>query len=287
MSKAISLPTINAGIRFKFILVIIFTFTFSLFTSMLCSAQDYYTPAQKPPPHPKAAAHKPFNDSLRQKPFFFALNAGVSFPILDFGAKDTTGNFMVLTNNNSTDAKGYATIGFHINAKGGYYLTPNFGLLAKVGLNHYGFDASSFNTTINGYYYYIITGSYNVWQLMGGGFATMPVNSSLSLRGEIMVGGIISNFPDFSADIGGVETFSGSLAPAHDFAYSFSGGIEQVINETVSFTSSLSYTGALLSYPTSNYTLTSGTASKSFYQNYPIFMKYGSIDLSIGLLFHL
>jgi hypothetical protein len=226
-------------------------------------------------------------DSLRPKAFFISVHAGVSIPVSAFGKKDTTANFMILTNTNSSNAVGFAKTGINLSAKGGYSISENFGVLAKVGYNYNAYDANTLNTILNGTYYYTLSGNYNIWQFMGGGFASYQPNPATTLRFEAMGGGIVANYPNFLASIGGVETLSGSLAQAHDFAYSFAICIDQAINQTVSFTGTISYTGALLTYPTSSYTLASGSVSTSYVQHTPISMPYGSIDFSIGFMFHL
>jgi hypothetical protein len=262
----------------------LFTFTFSLLTALLCGAQDYYMP-RKAAPAPQQYPH--FKDSVPKKMYFISVNAGISVPLGGFGEKDTNQFFMIPTNNDSTHAKGFANVGFHINAKGGIYLSQNFGFLAKVGYSVQTFDANTLNNIINGYYYYSISGNYSIWQVMGGAFISLPINESTFFRAEVMLGGIYANYPTATVS-NSVESIKFSLSNASDFAYSLNAGIEQVINDNFSFIGSITYTGAELNYPTATYTyLINGVNVGTFYQRYPVSMSYGSLDFSIGLIYHL
>lgn len=257
-----------------------------LLCSSLCSAQDYYMP--RSPSHPTGPMNRyTAKDSLKRKNFFISFNAGVSIPLGDFGKKDTNNLFIIPTNSDSVNAKGFANIGFHFNAKGGVFLTPNIGLLAKIGYSYTTFDANTLNNIINGYYYYTIVGNYNILQVMGGGFANFPVSQNTSIWVEGMLGNITTGYPSISVS-NGVYTIDISPSTANDLAYSFSFGLEQVINPTLSFMANLSYTGAEISYPTCDYTFIGyATNPITVHQIHPVTMSYGSIDISIGLMFHL
>ena len=262
----------------------LFTFTLSLLTSVHCGAQDYYMP-RNPAPTIKQQPYRHLKDSLPKRMYFISVNAGVSVPDGGFGEKDTTGFFMIPTNTDSTHAKGFANVGFHLNVKGGIYLSPTFGLLAKVGYSVHTYDANTLNNIINGYYYYTVNGNYSIWQVMGGAFLNLPLNELTSIRLEGMLGGIYSNYPTASVS-NSIETINFSLSNASDLAYSLSVSVEQVINDRTSFVAGITYTGATLSYPTATYTYT-GLVTGTYYQRYPISMSYGTIDFSIGMLFHL
>ncbi len=262
--------------------ILLCTFHFSLCT---LSAQDYYRHPVTPPENYRQNNH--FKDSLQRKSFFFAFNAGLSVPLRSFGSKDTAADFMIPTNSDSTHAKGFATVGFHIDAKAGYFLFPQFGLLAKISYNYNSFDANTLNNIINGYYYYTVNGGYSIWQFMGGVFGNFQVSPVSSLWIEGMIGDIHANFPSFSVSDGYV-TLTGRLADANNLAGSLSIGIDYTINDNVSFIGSLSYSGATLSYPTSYYTGSGkGYVTSSYTQIHAITMPYGNLDLSIGLIFKL
>ncbi len=261
----------------------IFLPMFILFTYW-CQAQDYYMP-RNPASSPKPQNYARFKDSIPAKRYFIALNLGISIPLGGFGEKDTNQYFMIPTNTDSTHAKGFANVGFHINAKGGIFLSQNFGLLAKVGYSVNTFDANSLNSIINGYYYYSVSGNYSIWQIMGGAFIRLPISDATSFRAEGMLGGIYANYPTASVS-NSLETISFKLSNASDFAYSLSIGIEQEIDDNFSFTGGITYTGAELNYPTATYTY-SGTVAGTYYQRYPVSMSYGSLDFSIGLIYHL
>lgn len=263
-------------------LIILITLHLSLYTHV-CSAQDTYRHA--PPP---GSIYAKYKDTLHQKPFFFSFNAGLSAPLRQFASKDTSANFMILTNNNNSTAKGYAQMGYQGFVNGGIFLSQNLGLLAKIQYNYNTYDVSSLNTTINGYYYYTLNGNYNIWQFMGGGFFTFKLAHSTNVWVDAMAGDIIANYPSYTALISGIETYSGTLSQAKDLAYSFSTSLEFVINQNASFLFTVSYTGAILSYPTSTYSETIYSIPSLPYTQYtPITMTYGSLDFSIGFLFHI
>jgi hypothetical protein len=262
-------------------------------SSSLCSAQDYYQPPSRfsntPHTHSLIDTARPKSEQFGQSSFFFSFTAGVSIPMRDFGSKDTSQYFMIPTNTDSTHAKGFANVGFHFTLKGGFSLTPNFGLMADISYNYNTFDAATLNNIINGAYYYSITGNYNIWQFMGGAFLRFEANPTTFFRIEGMLGDIRSGYPSFSVS-NGSETISGTLSPASDLCYSFSLGLEEEINETVSFIAEINYTGADLSYPTSRYTYSGFGVPPvppfTFTQNYPVTMPYGSLKFSVGVLFH-
>lgn len=263
-------------------LIILITFHFSLFTS-LCSAQDVYRHA--PPP---GSIYTKYKDTLHQKAFFFSFNAGLSAPLRQFASKDTSNNFMSLISNNTSNAQGFAQMGYHASVKGGIFLSQNFGVLAKIQYNYNTYDVSALNTILNGAYYYTINGNFNIWQFMGGGFFNAKLSRNLSVWVDGMAGDIIANYPSFTALIGGLETYSGTVTPSKGLGYAFSTSLEAAINENVSFLFAISYTGAIFSYPTSSYSETIGSATSLPYTQYtPITMSYGSLDFSIGFLVHL
>jgi hypothetical protein len=278
----------------KQLVILLFALSSSLFAPQNCGAQDYYTPPSR---FRQPVAHNS-QDSMRQthvqqstqKPFFFSFNAGLSFPVKDFGNKDTAKNFMVI-GPDSTNAKGFANVGFHIAVSGGYFLTPNFGVLAKFGYNYNTFNASALNNIINGYYYYDIDGSFSIWQAMGGLFGNFQLSHNASFWVQGMIGTMYANFPSFSILLG-PESINGSLPHSSTLAYSGGIGFEFVITPITSFNINLSYTSSGVIYPTFSYTYL-GTYpgwppnGYTYKQNTAVTMNYGDIDLTIGLLFHL
>jgi hypothetical protein len=268
--------------------------TLGLYCLALCSVngQDYYMPHTShalPPAHSYAQHH----DSLPKHAFFASLNFGISIPTGQFAAKDTVSYFMIPTNTDSTHAKGFANVGYHVNFTCGGYLTPNIGLVANLGYEHHSFDANTLNNIINGYYYYSIDGNYNIYQFMGGGFLCLPLNDGTSnFKFQAMIGGIYANYPNSTVSVTvtkgktyQTENINFQLSNATDFAYSLGISFEQYITDNVSFTTGISYSGAELNYPNALYNY-SGAFTASYYQRYPVSMSYGSFDISIGLAVH-
>jgi hypothetical protein len=253
-------------------------FLLILFSSA-CMAQDYY---YQPKPAPYTRPHSAYKDSLHQRMFFLSINAGLSVPLRDYGSKDTAHNFMII-GPDSTNGKGFANIGFHGCIKGGIFLGPNYGLVGKLGLNYNTFDASTLNTIINGYYYYTINGGFSIWQFMGGAFANFKLEDNQSIWLEGMIGAVDANFPSFTVTIYNLA-FNFDLQNATDFAWSLDMGYEKEITDNVSFVANITYTASELIYPTQTY-------NKYYYGSYtqhtPVTMSFGSLDFSIGLLFHL
>jgi hypothetical protein len=267
-------------------------FLFILFSSF-CYGQDYYYPPTQYHSTPYA---KP-RDSLKGTAFFFSFDLGLSLPVRDYGSKDTARNFMII-GPDSTHGKGFANLGFHAHIEGGVFLSQNYGIAVKIAYNENSFDETTLNGIINGNYDYAINSNYNIWQFMGGVFGNYQADKNSTLWVQGMVGVIEANFPSFT-----IYNLPASIAPpslsiswnfsfpnATDFAYSLSIGYEKRISQNMSFITTLCYSGAELVYPALSYTLTSPYSTTnpffSHTQNTPVTMPFGSVDFSLGLLFH-
>jgi hypothetical protein len=257
--------------------------------SSVCSAQDYYMPR---------VSHRPNDgsrkDSSKKTATFISLDFGFSIPLRDFGNKDTARNFMII-GPDSTHAKGFANVGFHGSATGGIYITPTFGVCGKIGYNENTFDESTLNLLVNGAYSYTINGNYSIWQFMGGFFGNFQTRKNSWVWIQAMGGVINANFPSFSIYNLPTNLFpqyiswNFTLPNATDFAYSLSIGYEISLSQNVSFLSTLTYTGSELVYPSLTYDLSGPyyNLPPPYTQNTPVTMSFGSLDFSVGLLFHL
>lgn len=264
-----------------------FALSSSLFT--YCKAQDYYVPSAD---HHHGHAHT-WKDSLHRISFFYSFDLGVSVPLRDFGSRDTTHNFMIY-GPDSTHGKGFANTGFHGSMSGGVFITPYMGLCAKIGYNENTFDETMLNLLVSGQYAYSINDNYSIWQFMGGVFGDFPLGKKSSVWVQGMVGLINVNFPSFSIYnlpqniFPPYVSWNFSFPNASDLAYSVSITYEKPISTNVSLTVTGSYTGSDLMYPTLSYTLTGPYSGLpiSHTQDTPVTMSFGSLDFSVGLLFH-
>jgi opacity protein-like surface antigen len=271
-----------------------FIFLFILISSF-CYGQDYYNP---PPARQNAVPYTRLKDTTSaNNPWFFSFNLGLSVPVRDYGSKDTSHNFMII-GPDSTHGKGFANLGFHASINGGIFLSKNYGIAIKIAYNQNSFDETGLNTIINGNYDYSINSSFFIWQFMGGVFGNYQVDRNSWFWVQGMVGVIHANFPSFSiynlpayvAPTSLDVSWNFTFPDASNFAYSLSAGYEKAISHNVSFITTLTYSGSELVYPGLSYNLTSPfTVTNPFYthtQSTPITMSFGSVDFSLGLIFH-
>lgn len=258
-----------------------------LLFSSLCNAQDYYIPHAM---HRPGQNHK-WSDTTSKITYFFSFDLGVSIPMRDYGSTDTTHNFMIY-GPDSTHGKGFAKTGFYGSISGGAFITPNFGVCAKIAYNENTFDESMINLLVNGQYNYTINDHFVVWQFMGGAFADIRIGKRASVWVQGMAGLIHANFPSFSIYnayfFPPYISWNFSLPNANDLAYSASLSYEQPISANVSVMLTASYTGAELVYPTLTYNLSGPyyNLPPPYTQHTPVTMSFGSMNLSAGLLFH-
>lgn len=254
--------------------------------SSLCKAQEYYVPRSNYKP---VHTHS-WKDSAHHVSFFFSFGAGVSVPMRDYGSRDTTRNFMVI-GPDSTHGKGFANVGFHGNMSGGIFITPYMGFCVKLAYNQNTFDETTLNVLINGQYTYTINGDYDIWQFMGGVFGDFPLGKKSSLWVQGTIGLINANFPSFSIyNLPNLPYLSWdfTLQNANSLAYSASLMYEQAISANVSIIATASYTGSELSYPFMTYEYSGPYTNlpPAYTQHTPVTMSFGSLDFSVGLLFH-
>jgi len=263
---------------------------FMLFSSV-CSAQDYYIPLSS---HQLRHVSS-YKDSLKKTSSFISFNLGISIPMQQYGEKTTSSNFMVI-GPDSTNGKGFANVGFHGNMNGGIFITPSFGVCAKVAYNENTFDESTLNllvsTTPSTNCTYTINGNYSIWQFMGGIFGNIQLGKTTSVWVQGMAGLINANFPSFSIyNLPNLNyvSWNFTLPNAYNLAYSLSLSFEKATSQNVSLLATLSYTGAELIYPslTYNYSSPYYIFPPPYTQNTPVTMSFGSLDISVGLLFHL
>lgn len=256
----------------------------------VCNGQDYYMP---PVNHHPGHGNN-WKDSIKKAAFFFSFDMGVSVPFKDYASRDTTRNFMII-GPDSTNGKGFANAGFHAGFSGGFFLTPNFGLCAKVAYNQNSFDETTLNLLVNGNYSYSINDNYSIWQFMGGIFGNFQTGKSSSVWLQGMIGLINANFPSFSIYNLPQNLFppylswNFTLSNASDFAWCVSASYEKAISENVSLLGTVCYTGSELVYPSLTYNLSGPyyNLPPPYTQNTPVTMSFGSLDFSVGLLFHL
>lgn len=259
--------------------------------SSVCYGQDYYIPRTSHQPRQGNSNR----DSIKRTASFISFNLGVSVPLREYAQKTTTTNFMVI-GPDSTNGKGFANTGFHGNMNGGVFITPSFGLCTNIAYNDNTFDESTLNalvsTTPSTNCTYTINGSYSIWQIMGGAFGNFQLGRTTTLWVQGMAGLINASFPSFS--IYNLPNFpyvswNFTLPNANAFAYSLNISFEKATSENVSLIATVSYTGAELSYPslTYNYTSPYYTFPPPYTQHTPVTMAFGSLDISVGLLFHL
>jgi hypothetical protein len=269
-------------------------FAFILFASV-CHGQDYYIPPANHNPH--AGYSNSRKDTLKKVTSFISFDLGVSIPLREYAEKTTTNNFMII-GTDSTNGKGFANVGFHGSLCSGVFITPSFGACLKIVYNENSFDESSINTMVNGIpngnYIYSINGSYNIWQFMVGAFGNFQLGRTTSVWIQGMGGFIDANFPSFSIYNLPPNLFipylswNFTLPDATDFAYSLSISFEKGLSQNVSLIGTASYSGAELVYPGISYNFTGPyTNLPSYTQTTPVTMAYGSLDISVGLLFHL
>lgn len=200
----------------------------------------------------------------------------------------------------STNGKGFANVGYHGNMSFGAVLSPPpgpvaFGICGKIGFDVNNFDEMTLNQLVNGAYTYSVNGNYTIWQFMGGAFADFQLGRTTSVRIQGMAGLINANFPSFSIYNLPVPPFlpylswNFTLPDASDFAYSLSIDFEKGISKRTSIALTVSYTGAELSYPGLTYNFSGPYLGlpPAYTQNTPVTMAYGSLDITIGILFHL
>lgn len=260
-----------------------------MWTAISCMAQDYYVP---PSSYHPGRIHT-WHDSTPRVSFFFSFDVGVSVPLRNYGSRDTTRNFMIY-GPDSTHGKGFANTGFHGSISGGIFITPYMGFCVKIAYNQNTFDQSTLNLLVNGQYIYAINSDYTIWQFMGGVFGNLQVGKKSSLWVQGMAGLINANFPSFSIYNFPLNIFPPNISwnftfpDANDLAYSLSVSYEKPFSLNASFIATASYTGSELIYPTFTYNL-SGPYSNlppPHTQHTPMTMSFGSLDFSVGLLFH-
>jgi hypothetical protein len=252
-------------------------------------AQDYYIPRTNY--HPKHI--HTWKDSIPRITYFFSFDIGISIPMRDYGSRDTTHNFMIY-GPDSTNGKGFANVGFHASVSAGIFITPSVGVCAKIANNVNTFDQSSLNLLVNGQYSYAINDNYQIWQYMGGIFGNFHLGKKSSLWVQGMVGLINANFPSFSIYNLPQKSFPPNLSwdftfpDANDLAYSLSLTYEKPISFNVSLIATATYTGSELIYPTFTYSFSGPYTGlpQPYTQNTPITMSFGSLDISVGMLFH-
>lgn len=249
-------------------------------------AQDYYIPRSNYKP---VQSHS-WKDSVHHVSYFFSFDMGVSVPMRDYGSRDTTHNFMIISPD-STHGKGFANVGFHTTLAGGVFVTPYMGFCVKIAYNENTFDETTLNGLINGRYTYTVNGNYDIWQFMGGFFGDFPLSKKSSLWVKGMVGLINADFPSFSIyNIPGLPYLSWdfTLQNANNLAYSLSLMYEQNISSNVSVIGTVSYSGAELNFPFMTYEFSGPYTNlpPPYTQHTPVTMSFGSLDFSVGLLFH-
>jgi len=249
-------------------------------------AQEYYIPRTNYKP---VHSHS-WKDSVRHISFFFSFDAGVSIPMRDYSSHDTTHNFMIISPD-TTHGKGFANVGFHGSLAGGVFITPYVGFCVKIAYNQNSFDETDLNLLINGRYTYTINGDYSIWQFMGGVFGDFPLGKKSSLWVHGMIGLINVNFPSFSIyNLPGLPYLSWdfTLQNANNLAYSVSLMYERTISTNVSIIGTAAYTGSQLSFPNPTYEFSGPyyNLPPPYTQHTPVTMSFGSLDFSVGLLFH-
>ncbi len=267
--------------RTMFCFMVLFYFHSSFF---ILQAQDYARPSTHNYTRPYTTSGR---DSLRFKKMFFSFNAGVAVPEGEYASRDTAKNFMILGPPDSTDGKGFANIGFHFNLNGGIFITPHFGIIAKAAFDYNTFDEIALNSSLGSNLSYTIDESYHILQYMFGIFGRFNIDNTSFIWVQGTVGLINANFPSFTGTViynKQAYLYTFSLDNANVFAYSLGFGLEKEIHGPLSFILNASYTGSELSYPTMTY---NRYYTSSYTQNTPVTMSFGSIDITMGLLFHL
>ncbi len=256
-----------------------FLFLFILWSSF-CTAQDY---VQTNRPNYTRPFQK-YNDSLRKRNFFISVAFGIAYPTGEYGSKDTAHNFMII-GPDSTNAKGFANLGFHANISAGVFISKHVGVMGKFALDYNTFDVSTLNAYVNGLnYQYTLNEPFYIKQYMLGLFGNFKTNPTTTIWLQGMAGLISANFPAFTVTIN-TYNFDFNLEDANVFAYSLGLGCEKMISHSTGFLFNLTYTGSELVYPTMSYNRYYNPPP--YTQNTPVTMAFGSLDFTIGVVFHL
>lgn len=250
----------------KFLLAII------LFSSV-CNAQDTVSSAKKKHCH----FFNFLKDTIRKRHFFVSVNGGLGIPTLDYGKYNGTSSLLLL--NNYSHAEGYAVNGLHTNFTTGYFLIPQLALVAKAGLDISSIDDRIFDKV---YPRYAFDGGFRIWQFMGGIITRFKIHKKTYVYAQEMAGIIYANFPTFSLS-DTLGSYSIGLNNSISFACNFCVGFENVLTRTISWNYNFGYTFSEFKYPSRVFSV----PGASFTYNQPVTMAYGSMQLTVGFLFHL
>ncbi len=239
-----------------------------LFSSM-CQAQDTAVSVKK--------KHNGFinylKDTTRKRNFFFSLNAGLGIPVLDYGSTDIYKSYVFYDTNRVV---GMAVNGFHFNITAGALFIPQIGIVVKAGMDISSIDERIFSLANPTWHY---SGGYKMWQLTGGLIFRFKIAKRSHVFIQPMIGIIQANYPTYTINNDSLQLFKASFVSSVNTAFNISGGFENELNPTISWYYTLGYTYSRIEYTSYSFTIPSGPM--------PLVMTFGSMQATVGFIFHL
>jgi sterol desaturase/sphingolipid hydroxylase (fatty acid hydroxylase superfamily) len=191
----------------------------------------------------------------------FNINAGVSVPLLAYGASDTNTTKM----SDTAHKNGFAKTGYHFDASLQYRFSKHFGGILSVGGNINSFNGSTYSSeyfprATNGTSV-ISSGSFYIGEYMGGVFASYPAGAKFNFQIQVSAGFITANYPVITVSGTSQSVTTTEITTTNNavcFGYNGSVTCMYKLSKISGITLKAGYTGSNVNYPgyTTTVTLT-------------------------------
>lgn len=215
-----------------------------VFVLIVCSvrAQDYVRPSEN---NSQIAIKNPTQQGNRR--FSLSINIGAAIPLQDFGSTAVKNSFWDFTSADSTRLQGFAKTGFYFNITAAYQVSKYIGIMALIGNSTNYFDENTFSATI-GYPVSTLSTSFSTSEYLIGPYFTLPAGNKFSIKMHALLGLMANKYPPLDITLNDTTAIEIDFTAGRGFAYNFGIGAEYKLNNNVSITFNVAYTGTSISY---------------------------------------